>query len=62
LLTVDLRITGRPLIGIGKKLQPVQLCSYTLSYKRSKELMWSMVHNSSKARWGPVDLLVLFEG
>jgi len=58
LLMVDLHITGRLLIGMGKKLKPVQLCSNTPTHKRSVELMWSMVHNNnSKARWGPVVFL-----
>ncbi|DBB15636.1 TPA: hypothetical protein ACH3X3_003847 [Trebouxia sp. C0006] len=36
---------------MGKKLEPGELCSYTLAHKPSKELMWSAVHNSSsKAR------------
>ncbi len=41
------------------RLQPDELCSYTLSHKPSKELMWSVVHNnsSSKARWGPLVFL-----
>ena len=55
---VDLHIIGRLLIGMGKKLKPVQLCIYTLSHKPSKELMRSMVRNRSKARWGPVVFLM----
>jgi len=57
---VDLDITGRLLIGMGKKLKPVELCSYTLACKRGYELMWSMVHKNSKARWGPVVFLIYF--
>ncbi len=54
MLTVGLHIIGRLLIGLGKKLKPVQLCCHTVADKRSKELVWCMVHNSSsKARWGP---------
>ncbi|KAL0035243.1 hypothetical protein WJX79_008196 [Trebouxia sp. C0005] len=34
----------------GKKLKPVELCSYTLAHKIGKEMMWSMMHNNSKAR------------
>ena len=60
LLVVDLEITGRLLIG--KKLKPVELCSYTLARKRGDELMWSRVHNNSKARWGAVVFLVIFIG
>ena len=60
LLMVDLDITGRLLIGMGKKLKPVELCSYTLAHKRGDELMWSRVHNNSKARWGAVVFLVYF--
>ena len=33
LLMVDLHITGRLLVGMGKKLRPVELCSYTLACK-----------------------------
>jgi len=51
-----LLITGRLLMGMGKKLKPVELCS--LAHKYSKELMWSMEHNNSKARWGPAVLLM----
>ncbi|DBB15652.1 TPA: hypothetical protein ACH3X3_003863 [Trebouxia sp. C0006] len=48
---VDLHITDWLLIGMGKKLIPVELCSYTLANKHSNELMWSVVHNNnSKAR------------
>ena len=54
MLMVDLHITGRLLVGMGKKLKPVELCSYTLACKCGDELMWSIVHNNSKARWGPV--------
>jgi len=55
---VDLHITGGLLIGMGKKLKPVQLCSYTPTHKRSVDLMWSVVHNTnSKVRWGPVVFL-----
>jgi len=57
---VDLHIAGRLLIGMGKKLKPVELCSYTLARKRGNELMWSMVHSNSKAWWGPVVLLIYF--
>jgi len=57
LLMVDLHINGRLLIGMGKKLQPVQLCSHTPAHKPSNELMWCMVHNNSTARWGPVVFL-----
>ncbi len=39
LLMVDLHITDRLLIGMGKKLKPVELCSYTPAHKYSKELM-----------------------
>jgi len=60
LLMVDVDITGRLLIGMGKKLKPVELCSYTLARKRGDELMWSRVHNNSKARWGAVVFLVYF--
>ena len=35
-----LHITGRLLVGVGKK--PVQLCSYTVAHKPSKELMWDI--------------------
>ena len=57
---VDLDITGRLLIGMGKKLKPAELCFHTLARKRANELMWSMVHNNSKARWGAVVFLVCF--
>ncbi len=55
---VDLDITGRLLIGMGKKLKRVELCSYTLACKHGDELMWSIVHNNSEARWGPVIFLI----
>ncbi|DBA88077.1 TPA: hypothetical protein ACH3X2_005078 [Trebouxia sp. C0005] len=42
----------------GKKLKPVELCSYTLAHKIGKEMMWSMMHNNSKARCGPVVFLI----
>jgi len=62
LLMVDLHITDWLLIGMGKKLIPVELCSYTLANKHSNELMWSVVHNNnSKARWGPVVFLISFQ-
>ncbi|DBB15631.1 TPA: hypothetical protein ACH3X3_003842 [Trebouxia sp. C0006] len=32
------------------RLQPDELCSYTLSHKPSKELMWSVVHNNSSSK------------
>ncbi len=54
---VDLHITGRLLVGMGKKLRPVELCSYTLACKCGNELMCSIVHNN-KARWGPVVFVV----
>ena len=60
LVLVYLDITGRLLIGMGKKLMPAELCFYTLACKRGDELMWSMVHNNSKARWGAVVFLVCF--
>ena len=60
MLLTGLQITGRLLISMGKKLEPDELCSYTLAHKPSKELMWSAVHNSSsKARWGPAVFLIL---
>ncbi len=43
LVMVDLDITGRLLIGMGKKLKPAELCFHTLARKRANELMWSMV-------------------
>jgi len=55
---VDLHITGRLLIGMGKKLKPAELCFYTLERKRGNELMWSVVHNNSKTRWSAVIFLV----
>ena len=55
---IDLHITGRLLVGMGKKLKPVELCSYTPAHKSSDELMWSMVHNNNKVRWGPVVFLI----
>ncbi len=55
---VDLHITGSLLIGMGKKLKPAELCSYTLAHKPSNELMCCMVHSNSKARWGPVIFLL----
>lgn len=49
---VDLHITGRLLIGVDRKLKPVELCSQTPAHKLSNELMRSMVHhNNSRARW-----------
>ncbi len=51
---------GRLLIGMGEKLKPVELCSYTLALKRGNELMWSMVQNNSKARWDPAVFLIYF--
>jgi hypothetical protein len=57
-LMVDLHITGRLLIGMRKKLKPVQPCSYTPAHKPSDELMWSMLHNDNKARWGHVVFLM----
>ncbi len=57
---VDLDITGRLLIGMGKKLKPAELCFHTLACNRANTLMWSMVHNNSKARWGAVLFLVCF--
>jgi hypothetical protein len=39
---------------MGKQLKPVELCSYTPAQKPvkdSKELMWFMMRNNSKARW-----------
>ncbi|DBA79494.1 TPA: hypothetical protein ACH3X2_007761 [Trebouxia sp. C0005] len=48
---VDLHITGRLLIGVDRKLKPVELCSQTPAHKLSNELMRSMVHhNNSRAR------------
>ena len=55
---VDLHITGSLLIGMGKKLKPVQLCCHTPADKHSKELVWCMVHTNSKARWRPVVILI----
>jgi hypothetical protein len=55
---VDLDITGRLLIGMGKKLEPAELCFHTLARNRTNKLMWSMVHNNSKAGWGAVVFLV----
>ncbi len=60
LVMVDLDITGRLLIGMGKKLKPAELCFHTLARKRANEMMWCMVHNNSKARWGAVVFLVCF--
>ncbi len=60
LVMVDLDSTGRLLIGMGKKLKPAELGFYTLACKHGDELMWSMVHNNSKARWGAVVFLVCF--
>ncbi len=57
---VDLHITGRLLIGMGKQLKPIELCSYTLAHKPSGELMWSIVHDKSKARWGSIVYVVNF--
>ncbi len=59
---VDLHVIGRLLIGMGKKLKPVELCSYTPAHKPSNELMWSIVHHNSQARWGSVVYLDHFEG
>ena len=42
------------LVGMGKELRPVELCFYTLTWKCGDELMWSIVQNNSKARWGPI--------
>ena len=53
---VDL-YTGRLLVGMGKKLRPVELCSYTLACKCGKELICSIVHNN-KGRWGPVVFVI----
>jgi len=36
---LDLHLTGRLLIGMGKKLKPVQLCSDTPAHKRGIKLM-----------------------
>ena len=55
---IDLHITVRLLVGMGKKLKPVELCSYTPAHKPSDELMWSMVHNNNKVRWGSVVFLI----
>ncbi len=57
---IDLHITGMQLIGMCKKLKPIELCCYILAHKRGNELIWSMVHNKSKARWGPVVYLICF--
>ena len=55
LLMVDLQITGRLLVGMRKKLRPVELCSYTLGCESGHVLVCSIVHNNNnKARWGPV--------
>ena len=54
---VGLHIPGRRLTGMGKKLKPVDNCSFTLAHKSGNELMWCMMHNS-KARWGPVVFLI----
>ena len=62
MLMVDLHITGSLLIGMRKRLKPVELCSYTSAHKYSTELMWSMVHHNSKARWGVVVYLLYFKG
>ena len=56
---VDLHITGRLLIGMGKELKPVQLCCHTPADKHSEELLWCMVHDSSsKPRWEPAAILM----
>ena len=55
---LDLYITSRLLIDMGKKMKPGELCSYTLLHKPTNELMWCIEHNSSKARWGPAVFLV----
>jgi len=48
---VDLHITGRLLVNMGKKLKPVQLCSFPLAREHSNELMWCMAHhNNSQVR------------
>ena len=60
LVMVDLDINGGLLLGMGKKLKPAKLCFYTLACKRGDELMCSMVHNNSKARWDAVVFLVCF--
>ena len=53
LLMVDLHITGRLLVGMGKKLRPIELCSCTLVCTCGNGLMCSIAHNN-KARWGLV--------
>ena len=55
---MDLHITGRLLMGMGKKLKPLDLCSSTPAHKPSHELRWCMVHNNSKARWDPDVFLI----
>ena len=60
LVMVDLDITGRLLRGMGQKPKPVELCLHPLACKRSTEMMWSMVHNNRKARWGAVVFLIYF--
>ena len=57
LLMVDLHITDRLLIGMHKKLEHVETCFCTPVHKPSDELMWCVVRNDSKARWGPVVFL-----
>ena len=56
---VDLDIRpGRLLIGVDKKLEPAELCF--LARNHANKLMWSMVHNNSKVRWGAVVFLVFY--
>ena len=62
MLIVDLHITGRLLIGMGKKLKFVHLCSHAPAHKHSKELMWYTVHNSSSKARSLVFLTCQHEG
>jgi len=51
------------LVGMGKKLRPIELCFYTLTWNCGDKLMWSIVQNNSRARWGPIvsrSLLFMF--
>ena len=52
LLMVDLHITGRLLIGMGKKLKPAELCSHALAHKPSKEWMWCLLCTTAAAKPG----------
>ena len=60
LLMVDLHITSRLLVGMGKKLRPTELCSCTLACTCGNELMCSVGHNN-KARWGLVVFVIYIE-